>query len=61
MSSAMGLLGWSPSDCRSATFMEFTAAMKGYLISKGVEAEAPMTRNEYLDLLDNDRERSGND
>jgi hypothetical protein len=58
----MGLLRWSPSDFRSGTFMEFTAAMKGYLVSKGVEADAPMTRNEFLDLLDEDKrkERVGN-
>lgn len=37
--------------------MDYTAAMKGYLMEKGVDTELPVTRDEYLDMLDWDKER----
>lgn len=50
MASAMGILKWSPNVFWDATFYEYTAAMKGHLISQGVSTKEPMTRDEFLDL-----------
>jgi hypothetical protein len=49
MSSAMGVLHWTPEAFWGATMFEYTAAMKGYLTSKGVKFES-MTRDEFLEL-----------
>ncbi|WP_442577865.1 phage tail assembly chaperone [Mesorhizobium sp. ASY16-5R] len=50
MSSALGILKWSPNTFWQATFYEYTAAMKGHLVSQGVEIKSPMSRDEYLTL-----------
>jgi hypothetical protein len=52
MSSAMGILQWPPEVFWRATMYEYTAAMKGHLISKGVKFSEPsMTREEVNELL----------
>ena len=48
MASALGILKWSPDGFWSATFYEYTAAMKGHLVSQGVDPSPPVTRNEFL-------------
>lgn len=48
MSSAMGILGWTPKDFWAATFYEYTTAMKGHLLSKGVKTGGGVDRSEYL-------------
>lgn len=50
MGSCLGMLRWTPEVFRRATFYEYTAAMKGYLVAKGVDLTEPMTRDEYLEL-----------
>lgn len=60
MSSAMGILCWEPNSFWGATVYEYTSAMKGYLVSKGVNSVEPMDRNEYLALKrqdENNRKR----
>lgn len=52
MASAMGILRWSPRDFWSATFYDYTAAMQGYMQSKGIKTEGGVTRNEFLELKD---------
>jgi hypothetical protein len=56
MASSMGVLRWSPDTFWSATFYEFTAAMKGYLAAKGVKGDdSAMDRNDFLDMKDEAR------
>lgn len=50
MSSALGILKWSPDQFWKATVYEYTAAMKGHLVSQGADLTPPMTRDEYLTL-----------
>lgn len=50
MSSALGLLGWTPDGFWRATVYEYSAAMRGYYASKGVDTEGGVTRNEFLAL-----------
>lgn len=57
MSSAMGILKWTPNVFWAATFFEYTAAMKGHLASQGVDLTPPMTRNEFLSLKAEDEAR----
>jgi hypothetical protein len=52
MASAMGILKWPPDTFRRATFYEYTAAMKGHLISTGAKIVEPLSRDEFLDLVD---------
>lgn len=46
MSSAMGVLGWTPDTFWKATFYDFTAAMKGHLISSGADMSQPPSKEE---------------
>ncbi|MET4294712.1 hypothetical protein ABIB06_006545 [Bradyrhizobium sp. LB8.2] len=57
MSSAMGILMWSPKEFWDATVYEYTSAMKGYLRSKGINTVDPVSRNEFLAMK---REEEGN-
>lgn len=50
MSSALGILKWSPPTFWNATFYEFTAAMRGHFVSAGVDMTPPVSRDEYLTL-----------
>lgn len=50
MTSALGLLRWTPDTFWRATVYEYSAAMKGYLASKGVKTDAGMSREEFLSL-----------
>jgi hypothetical protein len=52
MSSAMGILRWTPETFWRATMYEYTAAMKGHLVAKGVKFSEPsMTREEVAELM----------
>ena len=57
MSSALGILRWTPEVFWKGTFFEYTAAMKGLMVSKGVKVVEPMTRNEFLALKRADEAR----
>lgn len=60
MSSALGVLRWTPKEFWQATMFEYTAAMRGYLLSKGVkldQLDGPMTRSEFLDMVREDEAR----
>jgi hypothetical protein len=48
MSSAIGILGWTPEVFWAATVFEYSAAMRGYNAKKGNKTEPGMTRNEFL-------------
>lgn len=50
MSSALGVLRWTPETFWKATVFEFTSALKGYLGAKGVDFNPPMDRNDFLAL-----------
>lgn len=52
MSSALGILKWTPKRFWEAGFYEYTAAMKGHLISEGADLKPAFTREDYLDLKD---------
>ncbi|MBZ9975477.1 phage tail assembly chaperone [Mesorhizobium sp. BR-1-1-10] len=52
MSSALGVLKWTPNMFWGAGFYEYTAAMKGHLISQGIDLKPAMTREDFLDLKD---------
>lgn len=58
MSSALGVLKWAPDRFWSATFYEYTAAMKGHLVSQGVDMTPPMTREEFLSLKAEDEAKT---
>ncbi len=51
MKSALGFLGWSPAVFWEATMYEYTAAIEGMMMAKGVKQDQTMSRNELLDLL----------
>jgi hypothetical protein len=51
MSSAIGILKWSPEVFWKATMFEYTAAMKGHLISQGVKFTEPMSDEEVKELM----------
>lgn len=57
MSSAMGILKWPPNVFWAATFYEYTAAMKGHLVSQGVDLTPAMSREEFLTLKAEDEAR----
>ena len=57
MGSALGVLKWPPAQFWQATFYEYTAAMKGHLVSQGVDLTPPMTRDEFLTLKAEDEAR----
>lgn len=50
MSSAMGILGWTPAVFWGATCYEYTAAMRGHFAANGVDTEGNMSRDEFLDV-----------
>lgn len=50
MSSAMGVLRWPPETFWKATMYEYTAAMKGYLVSKGIDLTPGITVEEVKEL-----------
>lgn len=53
MSSALGVLHWTPDTFWGASYYEYTCAMAGYLASKGVKNQNErMTRDEFLNLKD---------
>ena len=60
MSSALGILKWTPQEFWNATFYEYTAAMKGHLVSQGVDLTPPVTREEYLTMKAEDDARQRN-
>lgn len=51
MSSAIGILRWPPNVFWKATMYEYTTAMRGHLISKGVKFTDPMSQSEVSELL----------
>jgi hypothetical protein len=57
LSSALGILGWSPDTFWRATSYEYTAAMRGHMASKGADLEGNMTRDEFLELKAKDKQR----
>lgn len=57
MASAMGILKWPSNVFWSSTMYEYTAAMKGHLLSQGVNVVEPMTRDEFLEMKDEDDKR----
>lgn len=56
MSSALGLLAWTPSVFWGATCYEYSAAMRGYFAKNGVDTEGNMTRDEFLALKAQDEQ-----
>ena len=50
MSSALGVLKWSPDSFWAATFYEYTAAMKGHLAENGVDTTPPPSTEEFYRL-----------
>ena len=51
MSSALGVLMWSPETFWGASYYELSAAMAGHLASKGIRTQNErMTRDEFLNL-----------
>lgn len=50
MTSALGLLRWTPSEFWGATMYEYTTAMKGYFVSKGVKLDGGTSRDEFLEM-----------
>lgn len=51
MSCALGILKWSPCVFWASSMYEYTAAMKGHLVSKGVKLKSEgMTRGEFLTM-----------
>jgi hypothetical protein len=60
MSSALGILKWTPGQFWKATFYEYTAAMKGHLVSQGVDLEPAITRDEFLTMKAEDEARERN-
>lgn len=57
MSSVMGVLGWPPNVFWQSTFYEYTAAMKGHLLSQGVDIRGPVSRDEFLTMKREDEKR----
>lgn len=57
MSSVTGILKWPPNVFWACTFYEYTAAMKGHLLSQGISTEGAMTRSEFLALKREDDKR----
>ncbi len=60
MSSAMGVLRWTPKEFWQATMFEYTAAMRGHLLSKGVKLEqldGPITKSDFLEMVREDEAR----
>lgn len=51
MASVLGILKWSPKTFWQATFYEYTAAMKGHLISSGVDFTQPPSKQEINDAF----------
>ncbi|MBY5594102.1 phage tail assembly chaperone [Rhizobium leguminosarum] len=60
MASALGVLKWPPEVFWKAVFYEYTAAMKGHLVSQGVDLSPPMTRDEFLTMKAEDDARESN-
>ena len=58
MVTALGVLKWTPEQYWRATFYEYTAAMKGHLISQGVDLTPPITREEFLTMKAEDDQRN---
>jgi hypothetical protein len=58
MCSALGVLKWPPPVFWNATFFDYTAAMKGHLISQGADSEPGMSREEFLTLKAEDEART---
>lgn len=56
LSSALGILGWSPEVFWKATSYDYTAAMRGYAAAQGADLEGPMTRDEFLSLKAKDKQ-----
>lgn len=46
------MLRWTPDQFWRATVFEYTAAMKGHLLSKGVKVGQVVSRDEFLDMVD---------
>jgi hypothetical protein len=57
MTSALGVLKWTPDVLWRATMYEYTAAMKGHLLSKGIKLDGAMSRSEFLDMKREDEAR----
>lgn len=60
MSSALGVLRWTPKEFWQATMFEYTAAMRGHLLSKGVKLDqlgGPTTRSDFLEMVREDEAR----
>ncbi len=61
MASAMGILKWPPNVFWVSTLYEYTAGMKGHLLSQGISPAEPVTRNEFLAMKrEDDKRKRGN-
>jgi hypothetical protein len=58
MTSALGILKWTPTQFWGASMYEYTAAMKGHLVSQGVDMTPGMSREEFLTLKAQDEART---
>ena len=52
MASALGVLKWSPAVFWKATFYEYTAAMKGHLLSSGVDLTQPPSKEDIQEAFE---------
>lgn len=52
MQIGLGVLGLRPADFWSMTFIEFDAALEGWMEKSGTKRSQPMRRAEYLKLLE---------
>lgn len=57
MASALGVLKWTPAVFWKATMFEYTVAMKGHLLSKGIKLDGPVDRSEFLEMVREDEAR----
>ncbi|MEL6999844.1 MAG: hypothetical protein AAFP68_16410 [Pseudomonadota bacterium] len=45
-------MGWTPGEVRACTLLDFEAAIRGWLKSKGVDADGPDTSDEAIEALE---------
>lgn len=52
-------MGWKPHEVRACTLLDFEAAVRGWLKSKGVDDDGPDTSDAAIKRLDELMERYG--
>jgi hypothetical protein len=57
MSSAIGMLRWSPETFWRATMFEYTAGMKGHMAANGVDLTPGLTVDDVKELQDQHEKR----